>query len=68
MRRNDEVEAQRSRWTFYETIMIDCLAKSRGNDGFVKSSLAKAGLRREAPNRVRRNDEVEAQSHSERNS
>jgi hypothetical protein len=22
VRRNDEVEAQRSRWTFYETIML----------------------------------------------
>jgi hypothetical protein len=29
VRRNDEVEAQRSRWTFYETINIDDLVKSR---------------------------------------
>ena len=26
VRRNDEVAAQRSRWTFYETIRIDVLA------------------------------------------
>jgi len=28
VRRNDEVEAQRRRWTFYETIKCDDLVKS----------------------------------------
>jgi hypothetical protein len=50
---------------------LDELVKSREIDGFVKSSPAKAGqgaqkLRSEAHLHVRRNDEVEAQSRSER--
>jgi hypothetical protein len=47
------------------------LVKSRPNDGFVKNSPAKAGLgaqnlRSEVYVKVRRNDEGEAQSRSER--
>jgi len=42
VRRNDEVEAQRRRWTFYETIKDDDLEKNHRNDGFVKSSRCKA--------------------------
>jgi hypothetical protein len=34
VRRNDEVEAQRRRWTFYETIMISCRALSDDGDDF----------------------------------
>jgi hypothetical protein len=57
--------------TFYEFIIFDDLVKSLQNDGFVKSSPAKAGLgaqklRSEAHVQVRRNDEVAAQSRSER--
>jgi hypothetical protein len=36
------VEAERSRWTFYEVIFIDELVKSQRVDGFVKSSRCKA--------------------------
>jgi hypothetical protein len=34
VRRNDEVEAQRRRWTFYEAIKHDDLSKNHPNDGF----------------------------------
>ena len=36
MRRNDEVEAQRCRWTFYETIIFNNVPiQGRGAAGFV---------------------------------
>jgi hypothetical protein len=40
--RNDEGEAQRRRWTFYEAINVDDLVKSRNSIEFVIP--AKAGI------------------------
>jgi len=54
VRRNDEIAAQRRRWTFYATILFECreilkgsqgkddLVKNHQNDGFLRGTRGKA--------------------------
>jgi len=49
VRRNDEVAAQRSRWTFYETIKVDDLVEGHQDDGFDCKGVLRTPMAGRAP-------------------